>query len=210
MELPAKIALAAAALALLLFGSRARSQARAVTRGLLVGDSILAHGGAANVLKQQTGAPWDNVAVVSAGSAAVLQQARTALTRSGHFSHLVVLAGINDGDRPASYTKQNLAAIYQLGKSMGAQVIAVTETPFRGYARWTNAAQIRQNDVVGWLTTRGRGMYADRVVDARTQFTDPQHPGYLDPRYAADDGLHLNAAGQRFLGALILQTIRRG
>jgi hypothetical protein len=41
-----KIAIAAAALALLLLGSRVRAQSapRPVTRGLVVGDSIMAHG----------------------------------------------------------------------------------------------------------------------------------------------------------------------
>jgi lysophospholipase L1-like esterase len=212
MGLLPKLVLALFASAVLLSraqSARGQAHARPVTRGLVMGDSIAAHGTAVEVLREQTRAPWTNLAVVGANSAAVLRQAQSALRQQGRFSHIVVMAGVNDGDRSSAFTKANLAQIYQLGKSMGAQVIAVTETPFRQYLGWTNAAQIRQNDVVGWLTTRGRGMYADRVVDAHTQFTDRDHPGYLDARYAAPDGLHLNSDGQRFLGALIVQAIRR-
>lgn len=212
METPTKLAIGAAVLALLLLlGSRGRAQsrARAVTRGLVVGDSIMAHGGAVNELKRRVGGQWTNVAVVGANSAAVLRQARQNLTRQGFYSHVVVLAGINDGDRPASFTKTNLTQIYQLAKSVGAQVIAITETPFRAYSSWTNGAQTRQNGAVGFLITQRGGGYVDRVVDAHTQFSDPARPGYLDPRYAAPDGLHLDSNGQRFLGALIAQAIQR-
>jgi lysophospholipase L1-like esterase len=212
VETPTKLAIGAAALlTLLAFGTRGRAQTRArpVTRGLVLGDSILAHGGAVNELKRRVGGQWTNLAVVGRNSAHALEQARTALTRQGHFSHVVVLTGVNDGDRPASFTKTNLTQIYQLAKSMGAQVIAVSETPFRGYSGWTSGAQTRQNAVVGFLVTQRGGGYADRVVDAWTQFSDTERPGYLAPRYAAPDGLHLNSDGQRFLGALIAQAIWR-
>lgn len=209
-----KIALAALAGAALLFGTRARGQmrsaARPVTRGLLVGDSLLAGTNPAQVLREQTRAPWDNVAVVGANSEAVLRQAQRALRRQGYYSHVVVLAGVNDGDRPAVFTKTNLQRIYQLGKGMGAQVIAVTETPFKSYPSWNAAAQARQTAAVDWLVRYEGGRYADHVVDAWRQFDDVRRPGqgYLDTRYAAADGLHMNVEGQRHLGALILQAIR--
>lgn len=205
-----------AAGAVLLLGARGRAQsgargaARPVTRGLIVGDSLMAGDGAARVLREQTGAPWDNVAAVNANSSVVLQQAQNALRQQGRYSHLVVLAGVNDGDRPAAFTKTNLQRIYQLGKGMGAQVIAVTETPWRGWPSWTSAAQSRQTELVNWLTQGDGRRYADRVVDAWRLMNDPARlgQGYLDPRYARDDGLHLNGDGQALLGALILRAIR--
>jgi len=214
VETSTKLAVGAAALLVLLaFGSRGRAQPRArrVTRGLVLGDSIMAHGGAVNELQRRVGGEWTNLAVVGRNSAHALEQARSALTQQGHFSHVVVLSSVNDGDRPASFTKTNLTQIYQLAKAMGAQVVAVTETPFRAYSGWTSGAQTRQNAVVGFLVTQRGGGFADRVVDAWTQFDDVRRPGqgYLDSRYAAADGLHLNAAGQRFLGALIAQAIQR-
>jgi lysophospholipase L1-like esterase len=228
MDTLPKIAIGAGVLALLLFGSRARAQgsapggsppnslipvvrgsSRRVTRGLAVGDSHIAADIAIGVLRQQTGAPWDNVAVVGANSSAVLSQAQQNLTQQGKYSHLVVLAGVNDGERPSSYTKTNLQRIYQLGKAMGAQVIAVTEMPWHGYSSWTNAAQTRQTEAVRWLTTQEGSRFADRVVNAWHALDDPAHTGYLDPRYGTAAGLHLNNDGQRLLGALILQAIRR-
>jgi hypothetical protein len=203
METGHKIALGAAALlAALLFGGRSRSRpVRPVTRGLAVGDSLLAHDGAVNVLRQQTRAPWDNVAVVGAGTGAVLRQAQDNLTRPGVYSHVVILAGINDGDRPSDFSKQNLGEIYRLAKAAGAFVIAVTEMPFKGYAAWNQARQDRQMERLGWLIRYRGGDRVDRVVDAWTQFGEPGRPYYLDRRYAAPDG-------QRHLGALILQAIR--
>jgi len=218
MDLGPKIAIGALLAAALLFGARARAQSRArpVTRGLVLGDSIMAHGGAVRVLTEQTRAPWNNVAVVGANSAAVLQQARENLQTAGRYSHVVVLAGVNDGARPASFTKTNLTQIYQLAKSMGAQVIAVTEPPARSYTGgWTGAHEMRQNGAVGFLVTQRGGGLADRVVDAWTQLSNPERPGHLAERYAAimptgrPDWLHLNSDGQRLLGALILQAIRR-
>jgi lysophospholipase L1-like esterase len=215
MELLPKIALIATGLALLVYGGRARSQARTVTRGLAVGDSLLAQGGAINFLKQQTRAPWDNVAVVGASSRAVLQQAQAALQHRGVYSHVVALAGANDGDNPASFTKQNLTQIYALAKAAGAQVVAISETPFKGYAGLNQAGLERHNEMVRWLISGEGSRLANRVVDANTQLSDPRRPGYLDQRYAAimrgdrPDWLHLNNDGQRLLGALILQAIRR-
>ncbi len=218
-----KLGVAALAVgAMLLFGSRGRAQpgtrgpVRHVTRGLIVGDSLMAGGGAARVLREQTEAPWDNAAVVSANSAAVLQQAQENLRQQGRFSHVVVLAGVNDGDRPAAYTKTNLQRTYQLAKGMGAQVIAVTELPFRAYSRWTTVAQARQTELVIWLLQGEGRRYTDRAVDAWHLLEDPARrgQGYLDPRYEAvmqggrPDGLHLNADGQTLLGGLILRAIR--
>jgi len=171
---------------------------RRVTRGLAVGDSILAHGGAVAVLHRGSGAVWDNVARVSAGSPAVLRQAQDAFSRM-RYSHVVVLAGVNDGDSPAERTMNNLSQIITLAKRQGARVIVVTETPFREYVSWTQAAQNRQDAVRAWLLSGRSG--ASAVVDAFALISR------VGEDALAPDGLHLNQYGQELLGTAILRAL---
>jgi lysophospholipase L1-like esterase len=113
---------------------------------------------------------------------------------------VIVLGGVNDG--AGRGTIPNLRAIYQAARGQGARVVALTELPWRGYARWLPAAQDRQDAARRWLLAGGDGL-VDVVVDTHTALADPARPGYLDPRYDSGDHLHPNATGQRRIAQLV-------
>lgn len=186
---------------------RPPSSRPAVTRGLALGDSLTAHGGYVGVLRQRTGAPWDIAAQVGASSGRVLELARQALGGSSarSYSHVVVLAGVNDGR--STRTTANLEAIYRLAREKGALVVAVAETPWGSYAGGvTPEAWARHQTARSWVLG-GAGGLADVVVDSYQALEDPSRPGELRPELAARDRLHMNADGQRALGELIARGL---
>lgn len=113
---------------------------------------------------------------------------------------VVVLGGVNDG--AGRGTIGNLRAIYQAARAQGARVVALTELPWRGYARWSQAAQDRQDAARRWILAGGDGL-VDVTIDTFIELSDPARPGYLDPRYDSRDHLHPNAAGQRRIATLV-------
>jgi len=181
-----------------------------VSRGLAVGNSILAHGGALQQVSAWTGAPWDNVAVVGSNTASMVPRARDALSRQ-RYSHVLVMGGPNDGAREPGYTINNLSQIYRMAKAAGADVIAVTELPWQGYASWSPTAQTRQDGLNTWLKyTKGGGL-VDKVIDAHDVFLDRSRAGsFIRQDLVSPDQLHPNATGQRVLGQLINRAFRRG
>lgn len=184
----------------------AAPRATAVVRGLALGDSLTAAGGYVEGLRRATGAPWDIVATVGIRSAAILRNAESALAPQ-RYSHVVVLAGINDGDLDPQRTIDNLTAICRLVKASGARVILVSETPHRGYVGFQQRAWDRHLAVRQWMLSQGRGV-ADVVVDSYQALEDPARPGWLRPDFARDDRLHLNGEGQGALGRLIAGALR--
>lgn len=173
-------------------------------RVLLIGDSIGAHGGFVRLLGQRlAGHTFQNQAVVGYTTGRMLTVAEQYL-RPGAYSEVLVEGDLNDGERASLWTKSNLRRIYQLARDSGARVVAISSTPWRGYTRWTQEGQRRQDEVRRWIMTSAEGLL-DAAVDVYEALEDPARPGYLNPRYEAQDHLHLNAEGQRVLGEEILR-----
>ena len=107
---------------------------------------------------------------------------------------------MNDGNGRG--TIRNLRAVYQAARRQGARVIAITELPWRGYSRWNQPSQDRQDAARQWLLAGADGL-VDVVIDAHTELADPRRPGHLDPRYSSNDRLHPNISGQRRIAELI-------
>ncbi len=167
-------------------------------RAAAVGDSLMAHGGMVAVLNTIPGYSWDNHGVVGETSGRIL--ARAGQWAVPTYNEVVILAGANDfPGMAASQTVGNLNRIVQAAKAAGQRVTIVTTTPWRGYSSWSSTAQARQDEVNNWIRRNSAG--ADVVVDAYPVLSDGT--GRLIAQFAAPDGLHLNASGQRFLGNLI-------
>lgn len=183
-------------------GSKLLPRGRRPGAAVVIGDSIAAHGGFVGVIGRVPGMVVENAGIVGNSTGQMLARAE-GLIRPG-LVDVIVEGDLNDGARRSSYTISNLRRIYQLARSAGARVIAVTSTPWRGYTRWSPEAQARQDEVRRWVLGGADGL-VDVAIDVYTPLQDPARPGYLNPAYATQDRLHLNRAGQERLGQLIVE-----
>ena len=176
-----------------------RSWSRLEGRVMCLGDSVTAHGGYIRVLQQTfPKLTFENHGVVGQSTSAILTRARPLLV-PGAYSGVIVMGGLNDGDRPAAWTIGNLAAIYALAHTSGARVAALTETPVWSYPSWTAGAQARQDEARRWVLSKPAS------VDVSIDVWSPIR-GHNE--FYAPDGLHLNATGQTKLGQVVAKALR--
>jgi len=170
---------------------------------LLIGDSIGAHGGFVRVLDEALSQhEFQNEAVVGYSTGRMLAVAEQHI-RPNAYSEIIIEGDLNDGDRTSNWTKSNLRRLYQMARDAGARVVAVSSTPWRGYVRWNQAGQDRQDEVRQWIMSGADGLI-DVAVNVYDAIEDPARPGHVNPAYEARDHLHLNSAGQRAMGEAIL------
>jgi lysophospholipase L1-like esterase len=200
MNVPAFL-LGASSLVLATFAIRAAlsSWTHLTGRVMVLGDSVTAHGGYVAVLQRAfPRLTFENHGVVGQSTRAMLDRARPLLT-PGAYAGVIVMGGLNDGDRPAAWTTGNLSAIYQAAKAAGARVAALSETPVSSYPSWTSGAQARAEGARRWVLAKPT--HVDVAVD-----TWGPIKGHRE--YYAPDGLHLNAAGQAALGQAVVRKLR--
>jgi lysophospholipase L1-like esterase len=113
-------------------------------------------------------------------------------------SDVVVLAGVNDlpAIGGAGVAATNLSKIYDAVRSKGIRVVAVQITPWHGYSSAANREQntFTLNDWIAYEAAVDEVVPTDSLGDYNYE---------LLSKYDSGDGLHLNSAGQRALGALI-------
>lgn len=165
---------------------------RAARSILAVGDSITAaRGSYADILgaakSARSGAQAREVAALA-----------LPVIQSRQFDVVIVMAGLNDGNARADATKAALRSIYRTARQAGAHVVAIAETPWRGYSRWNAPAGARHDELRRWVLGGADGL-VDIAVDPYRSLEDPDRPGHLVPRYDSGDHLHVSAAGQRAL-----------
>jgi lysophospholipase L1-like esterase len=166
---------------------------------MVLGDSVTAHGGYVAILQRALpNLTWENHGVVGQSTRAMLDRARPLLT-PGAYAGVVVMGGLNDGDRPASWTVANLAEVYRLAKASGARVAALAETPVSSYPSWTAGAQARAEGARRWVLAKPA--HVDVAIDTWNAIQ-----GHRE--YYAPDGLHLNASGQAKLGQVAATRLR--
>lgn len=139
------------------------------------------------------------------------------------YSHVIVFGGVNDlySDLTANRTndriQRDLLAMYQAARERGAEVIAITVTPWGGFSRYFNERRRRATHALNdWIMGQapgplalddpgpGDGRGADHVVDGFSLLSCGDRDRLCD-RYAAPfkDGLHFGPAGHQVLGAAI-------
>lgn len=174
-------------------------------RGLVIGDSLTAHGGYVSEIRLSTSHPWDVVAEVGWRTSSMLTAAR--VTDFSKYSSLVVLGGVNDfvhARVSAQNIIWNLSEILRIAQQAGVeQRIIVSTTPWAGYRTATAEALEKQRIVNAWILSGADGL-ATAVVDT-SSLGAPD--GHLVTLYANADRLHLNVAGQRRLGQLISERL---
>jgi len=186
-----------------------------------VGDSLTdpnAHGGGylAYVQKQCPETRIDNFGK----GALMLNQIRRRFEETVHnqpagtYTHVVVWGGVNDlySDLTAGRTPQkaetDLAVIYEKSRAKGAQVIAITISPWGGFTRYHN--ERRQGytlEVNRWIHDQLPAGKVDTVVDAYSLLSCGD-PTRLCPELAQrkSDGLHLGKAGHEVLGKALYEA----
>ena len=133
---------------------------------------------------------------------------------AGTYTHIVVWGGVNDlySDLTAGRTPQkaeaDLAVIYEKSRHKGAQVVAITISPWGGFSRYHN--ERRQGytlEVNQWIKDQLAAGTVDAVVDAYSLLSCGD-PTRLCPDLAQrkSDGLHLGKAGHEVLGKALYEA----
>jgi lysophospholipase L1-like esterase len=153
------------------------------------------------------------------GASALARFDRDVLALPG-VTHVVLMEGINDlaapgvklggrymADPSEVRTSEDVIAAYQqlIGRAhaRGVKVIGATLTPFEGVSIpgfYSEAKEVARQGVNSWIRTSGA---FDGVIDFDAVLRDPEHPGRLQPRYAARDRLHPNDAGYEAMAEAI-------
>lgn len=180
---------------------------RRLTRGLVVGDSIVATPVLTRALQQFTGFPWDNSAVAGRNSEQIVGQVQRALRRGVH-DVLLVSVGANDGNRSLDGTQRNVRSIVETARGRGATVVVLTEPPLRSYRGMGHSIQSQQAVARSeasrqWVLGGGSG--ADFVVDLHRVLGGGS--ARLRPDLDSGDGVHPNTTGREAIAQAVARII---
>lgn len=134
------------------------------------------------------------------------------LPQGARYSHAIVFGGVNDlySDQTANRTlpriQSDLSRIYEALKTRGAEVVAITVTPWGGFKRWYTPERgentLRLN---AWISDLAANGVVSEAVDAYPLLScgDPER---LCPELAAPfkDGLHFGKLGHQKLADALL------
>lgn len=106
---------------------------------------------------------------------------------------IIIWGGVNDiyARNSIALAKQNLTAMYDLAKSAGAKVVAVTIIPTRTYKNATDKTVSLSNELNTWI--KGNGAI-DAVVDANKALNNGNDGTKTE--FLQADTLHLTPSGQ--------------
>ncbi|NCO04704.1 MAG: hypothetical protein GW939_00990 [Candidatus Magasanikbacteria bacterium] len=147
---------------------------------------------------------YDKIALGGKGTKPLLDALLPRDLRAEGFSHIIILAGINDitSDKSVPYITNNLEQLYKKAKTNGLRVIAVTISPFgKQDTIWTKEKQLRLEAVNKWIYEQS-GNLVDVVIDFNQLIKDPSDPNKIAPQYDKD-GIHPNDAAHALLAAEI-------
>ena len=121
--------------------------------------------------------------------------------------YVIIVGGINDVLAGASETaiENNLQAMYTAAQNYGVKVVAVTITPFKGYATWSSSFQTIVDNVNTWILNSA--VNVDYKVNAYASLEDPTNPDALLASYDNGDHLHLSASGGTALATTIHNSV---
>lgn len=178
---------------------------RSYRRGLIAGDSMNASPVLTRALRQLTGIPWDNTAIVGKNSQQIVDQVRGGF-RPGEHDVVVVSVGGNDGNRELVWTQRNIEEIARMVRSGGADLVLLTEPPFRSY-RGARAEAVRRSEASrSWVLSGVPGVRF--VVDLHRVLGGGG--ASILPRFDGGDGLHPNVAGRTELARTVARAIGYG
>ena len=140
------------------------------------------------------------------------------LPEAGHYSHAIVFGGVNDlysdqtAHRTLSRIEADLSSIYAALKARNVEVIAVTVTPWGGFARWHTPERAQSTLALNrWILEQAAQGTVAAALDAYPLLSCGV-PTQLCPELAApfEDGLHFGKLGHQKLGEALYELAFRG
>ncbi len=130
-----------------------------------------------------------------------------------HYSHVIIYGGVNDlySDLTAHRTndkiEKDLSQMYETARANGAQVVALTVSPWGGFLRYFNERRGKNTLALNAWILEQRGKLVDDVVDTYPLLSCGEYllcPDYHKPY---KDGLHLGPKGHERLGAALYEHV---
>jgi lysophospholipase L1-like esterase len=178
---------------------------------MCVGDSI-SNGalgvGYQNKLRKLLGDGYATVDLGVSGNTTAQMRARFAQHLASFApAYTVVLGGVNDlmTSRTAEQIEADLQAMYTAAHNTGSKVVAVTMTPWKTSANWSEARQAATDAVNAWILATATDV--DYRIDAYTALEDPGAPDALLAANDSGDHLHPSATGYTLLGTTIYNGV---
>ncbi len=130
-----------------------------------------------------------------------------------HYTHVLVLGGINDicSDESANRTNRKITAdltkMYDMAHQHGAKVIAMTMPPWAGFTRYYNRRRANSTfEVNDWIRQQHSSGKVDGLVDVYPIMSCGK-PEFLCERWGWRDKVHWNKAGHQVVGKALHQQI---
>ena len=198
MEMSWKVGIATTITALSVYLWAASRKPSKPVKVLAVGDSLTASMAYCASLKDQLpeGSTLKCIGLPGQGTGPILQNLSAHLKPV--YDYVVVLAGVNDiaSGRQMDSIKKNLEQMYLTIRANGAQVIAVTLTPWAGHSIGKSRT-VQTDELNKWIR---RHKLSDKVVDTSSL---GDFAGRLLSHYGRADGLHRNSEGSTKLAELV-------
>ncbi|MFO0662272.1 MAG: GDSL-type esterase/lipase family protein, partial [Polyangiaceae bacterium] len=132
------------------------------------------------------------------------------------YTHVIIFGGVNDlgsdkiAHRPVERIEEDLAAMYEMAKSSGIRVIAMTIAPWSSCVEfYTEARGKKTSEINTWILSQPAAGTIDHVIDAHSLLACGD-PDQLCPRFEnrwVRDGLHFNTEGHEVLGRALYENV---
>lgn len=145
---------------------------------------------------------------------------RDVLTQSG-VTHVILLEGVNDIGfpdfppppvlpNPFRVTAEEIIAGYkqiiERVHARGLKILVGTILPFKEFAYWTPAGEVKRQTVNEWIRTSN---VPDGVIDFDEALRDPNDPEMMLPEFDSGDNLHPGDVGYEEMGKEAERALQR-
>lgn len=185
-------------------------------RVLCLGDSITAHGGYINRLKELSNNKIEFVKAATVGHKTSQMLKRiTDPTAEGYvklseYDTIIVMGGVNNIWAGEKSIKDDLTQIFTIAKrnlKAPAKIIMLTILPYKGYSTWKSSYHDTILNVNDYFKKNSKGLI-DNVVDTFKVLSDPSDQQRMFPDFTSDK-LHPNNTGHKKMGELIYDQVFR-
>jgi lysophospholipase L1-like esterase len=130
-----------------------------------------------------------------------------------HYTHVLILGGINDicSDESAARTndkiKADLSAMYKMAHNRGIEVIALTLPPWGGFTRYYNKRRARSTfDLNRWIKQQETEQRVEKVVDIFPVLSCGEPEELCEP-YGWPDKVHWSKKGHGVVGKVLHERV---
>ena len=126
-----------------------------------------------------------------------------------HYPFVSLFGGINDiiDGIAIATTEANLEFVWTDARAIGAKVIAMTVTPWKGNAFWTAPLQVITDTLNAWIRVRAAALGVTLIDLYALMGGGGGDPDVLLPAYDVGDHLHLSQVGHDFIASQLAPLI---